>query len=374
MHNFIFLLVTLLLSFGLSGNILYAQEVPGQEEPLVLEIQDSSSDEIDLLEIDENLVQVDSPEEPSLEVDEEEIPEQSGTPANSSVQEKGGIGSFQVVHTPAVVLIKYRNTSFCSGAMVGPYTVLTARHCVHETSGGRIILDRMLQASKMTVFAGGEGTKISSSVSRIISPGVPWWARLAQGLKFIDFAILVLDKPLGKQTKWFGVAKVAVRTGTLIEVLSFPGNKFKQHPWRSVGMVTEFVEALTQGPIYTLITAVAITPFTHSARVEPGSSGGPVFLKNNYRNIIGVVSLGNNLLPTGQYAARGAFVDFVNKYRYAKPKANPTTAHRSNTQRSRRNSRQGNSRRGRRKAIEPTSTTVSVTPQDVTTQIRNTLK
>ncbi|MBQ3666984.1 MAG: trypsin-like peptidase domain-containing protein [Elusimicrobiaceae bacterium] len=172
---------------------------------------------------------------------------------------------------------------FCSGAVVGDYAVLTAAHCLHE-------------AKNITVYAGGKGSKLYAYKDRVYYSKLH--TRYAPLDSEADWGIVVLKTALGKKTGKFKGSAPVLYTTEKISIMGFPGSLKKDRPWLSKGKVLP--KQLQPGGL----VATAVGSFNHSAWIEGGMSGGPIFqgwTKSSYiigvnaGNYVHLVSVGSGL-------------------------------------------------------------------------------
>ena len=195
----------------------------------------------------------------------------------------------------------------CSGAMVGNYTVLTAAHCVLQNPNFN--MGKLHDPKGIHAFAGGSQSELQATATNIFIPEevrhVSWGKEFAKH----DYAIIVLDKPLGQETGYFGVQKTSVAVNEQIAVLGFPGQRDHLRPWYSPGKVLKVEEGV----------------FYHDADILPGNSGGPTVKSSNLRNIIGVVSFEQpaEQINGSSKPADQALVSFVSQLRHTLPIATP---------------------------------------------------
>ena len=272
-----------------------------------LEVWNSATNQADVIEIDPDLQEVKgfNPQHASAEAP-------ASSQALSSHSIINGEDWYQVNGNQwpysASVFIERRGKKTCSGSMIGAYTVLTAAHCVYaDVSNEKQNSGRMHNPLDLSVLAGGRSSGITARVVRIYA--APGTNRMNWSLEFIkrDYAILVLDKPIGKQSGYFWAKNVTLKRGDGIHLLGFPGTKNARNPWVSPGKITE----VHSGFIY------------FDADVMEGSSGSPIFLQEYPYHIIGVVSAGNSRPNsphnTGSVPTHHALLSFIKKYSAEEP-------------------------------------------------------
>lgn len=241
----------------------------------------------------------------------------------------------QGLEKAVVVLEMIDNTgmqSFCSGAMVGPDIVLTAAHCVinkgqfRRTVNAFAIaakdnkrnLDSQQNTNNNKQFSGlQEASTYIEEVNNVIQrninqdidtnkytdknslswnfprPSSTFYSSATSINIFVndellekrsnvysaqrDYAVVILDRPIGYTTGWFGLRAPNDKqlTGSDILLIGRPGDKKLNTLWKSEGTIAS---------VHTYGT------FDHDADALPGNSGGPILLKENPNEIIGLVS------------------------------------------------------------------------------------
>lgn len=167
--------------------------------------------------------------------------------------------------TACKLLMKFPNGDFAvgSGSLVGPNAVLTVGHCLysHESGGWaeEVLVAPGLDGEYMP-FGAAEGVRMFTTREWIANQD-------SDG----DFALVLLDDPLGDNVGWMGTTSVARLTGATLHLASYPGDL-------DDGMRQYYVNGPT-------VTASATLVF-HQLDSTPGTSGGGVFMvfgKNDYR-------------------------------------------------------------------------------------------
>ena len=296
MNKMLFLLFAIMFQ-----GTLFAQISPDEEE---WNIYDSQTQTSSVLEIDPDLTSLES----YAPLFQEDVPVIASVINGEDWYQVNG----RQWPYSAVVHIKRDGIGRCSGAMIGPYTVLTNAHCVYKNiqhSNSTHNNGEMYDPRQLTVYAGGDASSISARATRIYA--APGTNHLDWGYEFMkkDYAILVLDSPIGDKSGYFGAKSARKQKGLAIKVIGFPGTKNSKNPWVSPGKVTE----LHNGYFY------------YDADVMGGNSGSPVFMQSDSENIIALNSFGNDT-PNDPYngathPANGSLLSFINKYRNEKPSA-----------------------------------------------------
>ena len=180
--------------------------------------------------------------------------------------------------------IVYLHTPYftCSGALMSSHIVLTANHCVWATDQQKI--DPRL----IDVYIGGTNSGNKTRGVRIITEATRKFDGASK-----DYAIIVLEKDISLHRYFTVTSSVRACDGEIdVYVLGFPGKRGKGNPWKSEGrMGGESTERCDMYATYSECNSPDCSLTT--ARVEPGSSGSPVFSKGNPDRIIGLVSQTN---------------------------------------------------------------------------------
>lgn len=158
--------------------------------------------------------------------------------------------------------------AYCTAALIGPATVLTAAHCVHDLGTG--------WAERVYFLPGVDGDESAPFGSwPVVALHVPTGFLAAGSGDYAaavgyDIALLTLRAPVGDALGWFGFGPVTQdgssalgREAALVRLLSYPGDKPVATMWQS--------DCTPWG----LTAAPGL--LAHLCPTFAGASGGPMF-------------------------------------------------------------------------------------------------
>jgi V8-like Glu-specific endopeptidase len=192
--------------------------------------------------------------------------------------------------------IVWTNGVFCSGALVGPRHVLTAKHCA---------IDDGSEATFEPGYDNGErfgtGNVVMTVVPEAQVPGSPCETKM-------DWAVFLLDEPLGDGLGWFGVMQPdATRLDSpIFHHMGYPGDIDGGSAAQRIDNVSilsgRTFDCDATGPIYT------------DADTAGGQSGGPVWMDASDGNswIWGALSIGVSEGDGSVYSGFASGIDMIN--------------------------------------------------------------
>jgi len=181
----------------------------------------------------------------------------------------------------------------CSGAMIGPRTVLTNGHCVYmHDKGGWVKQIRVIPGSN-----GADAPFGSAVSSQFIS--VDGWVNSASSN--YDYAVIILPRShkLGNTVGWMGLANLSFFSlmGLKVNNSGYPGDKDSGTQWWNANNVL----AVTDRRVYYRLDTYG------------GQSGSPVWrFKDGKRHIVAVHNTGGTVFNGSVRLVKPVFDNLVN--------------------------------------------------------------
>ncbi|MBX3246952.1 MAG: S1 family peptidase [Myxococcales bacterium] len=210
------------------------------------------------------------------------VPEEASSRRSSIVN-----GERTNMNEDAVVAVLNRLGGLCSGTLIAPRVVLTAKHCVQNPGADG--------PNAPDVFVVGVGDTTRSltrtfTVVEISTPPGRYSDRggLSGALVGIDVATMILSQPVT------GVRPVPVHRG---DARAIPGNMFRAIGFGQIPSGGAGVKYRTTTTVSSVDSGVIYTPPT----ICQGDSGGPLMLVNEEGNdeVVGVASFGTGACGSG---------------------------------------------------------------------------
>lgn len=183
---------------------------------------------------------------------------------------------------PAVVAIDIQGDELCTGALIGPHTVLTARHCVGPTSEGVSCpahgaqVGDLFEASTLTILS-GDDVRTATAVATGKKIVVPKSNELCDH----DIALIVLDRDVD------GIKPLAVNATKAPEV----GDEFTAVGFGLRDDQDQDSAGTKVSKAHVVVEGVSDAELVVGQATCNGDSGGPAIDAKSGK-IIGVVSRG----------------------------------------------------------------------------------
>ena len=153
-------------------------------------------------------------------------------------------------------------TGYCSAALVGPSTVVTAAHCIYDHTLG--------WANEITFMPGLNGQRTppfgawTFGAAQIVAGFVTEYRGSYADVVAYDLAVVTLQAPVGTWLGWYGFGDT-VREGDAVRLRAFPADRPFGTMWQA---------DCTLGPMPSAERDVPLALALHRCPAAPGSSGG----------------------------------------------------------------------------------------------------